>query len=253
MAQRQIPSPTSFNSSRLVRLLVSLDIAPVSHSEQTFAEKLSHWVSWTDAISLSRVLANGRGVPAPDARPGGPVGAQAVIELVRRVRTELAASIANDATLQGDTLLRDPIGAGSTVGDKVDYRAYRRNYRAHQHTMEDRIAELRNQVRAAVSSQGPALGELAALDAVFDDAMAAHQRRVLENAPLLLEKRFQSHEKLLQEAPARRADPDRQAPRALPAAIGRTMQHALLAELEVRLQPVEGMVEALGMNSIGQT
>ena len=119
MAQSQIPPPTSFSSSRLVRLLASLDIAPVSHSEQTFAESLSHWVAWTDAISLSRVLASDRDAPSADAPPGG----SAVTELVRRVRADLAESITNDTTLLGDTLLRVHMKAGATAGDQVDYAA----------------------------------------------------------------------------------------------------------------------------------
>ncbi len=246
MAQRQSPSPTSFNSSPLVRLLASLDIAPVSDSAQTFAEKLSHWVAWTDAISLSRVLANGRNMPVPYTRSDASVGTLAVLERVRRVRAELAESINNDTTLRGDTLKRVHLGTGMPPGDRVDYAAYRRNVRAHQHTMEDRIAELRVEVRAAVALLDPALGQLAALDAVLDDALSAHQRRLLENVPVMLEKRFQALHKLLQESSAHEVGPDTPAPRRLPAAMGHTLQQVLLAELEVRMQPVDGLIDALG-------
>lgn len=248
MAQRQSSSPTSFNSSPLVRLLASLDIAPVSDSAQTFAEKLSHWVAWTDAISLSRVLADGRDGLAHHTRSHASVPAPAVLERVRRVRAELAQSITKDTTLRGDTLKRVHLGHGVPAGDRTDYAAYRRSVRAHQHTMEDRIAELRVEVRAAVVQLNPALGHLAALDAVLDDALSAHQRRLLENVPVLLEKRFQALHKLLQESSAHELGPDTPAPGRQPAAIGHTLQQVLLAELEVRLQPVEGMMDALGLN-----
>lgn len=247
MAQSRFSSPTSFNSSPLVRLLASLDVGPGSDSTQTFAEKLSDWVAWTDAISLSRVLADGRHGPVPDARSGNTAGARVVIDLVRRVRKELADGIANDTTLRGETLLRVHVAGGAPAADKVDFAAYRRNYRAHQHTMQDRIMELRAQVRAAVSQLDPALGSLAALDAVFDEALSGHQRRLLENVPALLEKRLQVLHQMPRETPANQLELHAAVPSRLPVAIGQTLQRALLAELEIRLQPVEGMIDALGM------
>lgn len=247
MATSQFSLPTSFNSSPLVRLLASLDIVPGGDARQTVAEKLSHWVAWTDAIALSRVLAEGANTNVPDRVPGAQATSQHVIDQYTRVRGDLAEAIAHDALLNEDPARPVLAAAEPATGGKLDYAAYRRQYRAHQHTMEDRIGALRARVRAAVSAASPALRRLAALDAALDVALGAHQRRLLEKVPVMLEKRFQALHKRAQTRPE--AQPDQGSP-ALPSlAIGRTLQRVLQAELETRMQPVQGLIAALGNNA----
>jgi hypothetical protein len=247
MATSQLSLPTSFNSSPLVRLLASLDIVQVADARQTVAEKLSHWVAWTDAIAMSRVLADD---PAPrvTAVPSGGQGAtRRVVDHYSRVRSDLADAITHDALLIQDSAEPGQGGAQPAAGGKLDYSAYRRQYRAHQHTMEDRIGALRARVRSAVTAISPALGRLAALDAALDMALGAHQRRLLEKVPLMLEKRFQAMHKRAQAQADAAPDKDGPAPPSLP--IGRTLQRVLLAELETRMQPVQGLIDALGNNA----
>ncbi|MBS0342442.1 MAG: DUF3348 family protein, partial [Proteobacteria bacterium] len=64
---------TDFTGPALIRLLARLTEAEPPGSQQAFADRLSQWLGWTDAISLSAAL-NGAGpaqAPAPqaDARP----------------------------------------------------------------------------------------------------------------------------------------------------------------------------------------
>lgn len=254
MAQSQFSPSTRFDSSPLVRLLASLDITPASDSTQTFAEKLSHWVAWTDAIALSRVLADGqtRAAAATDAA----TGVRKAITQVQRVRQDLVDAIARDALLQDDRATPNAPPAAQPqpgTGGKIDYSAYRRQYRAHQHAMEDRIARLRVGVRAAIAAVSPSLGRLAALDAVLDDALSAHQRRLLDTVPLMLEKHF----KTLYTADAEKPDPRTAsagpAPRRASLAVGPAWQRVLRAELETRLQPVQGMLDALGHETAAAT
>ena len=125
--------------------------------------------------------------------------------------------------------------------------------------MTERIATLRADVRLALTNQSAALGQLAAVDAVMDDALAAREKHVLSLVPALLERRF---DKLRDAHPAAPADtpaaaapedppavppaaPTPPAPPAWRIACGREMQEVLLAELDLRLQPVHGMIEAL--------
>jgi hypothetical protein len=247
MATSQFSLPTSFNSSPLVRLLASLDIVPGGDARQTVAEKLSHWVAWTDAIALSGVLADGAAAQTTVIVPGARVAAQSVIDRYARVRGDLVDAITHDALLTQDTA-NPPQAAGEPVaGGKFDYSAYRRQYRAHQHTMEDRIGDLRARVRAAVAALSPALGRLAALDAALDVALSAHQRRSLEKLPVMLEKRFQAMHKRARPQADAQPDGNSAAPLTLP--IGRTLQQVLLAELETRLQPVRGLIDAIGNNA----
>lgn len=186
---------------------------------QTFAERLSLWMGWTDAISLSAALAS-RSAASPSSASGAPT----VTEEVARVRRELAASISAGAEVDAD-----PAATGAAA-----YAPYRRHHLAQQRAMENRIAPLRTHVRAALSNHGPELARLAALDAVLEKALAARERHLLSNVPALLE----------QHAARLRKDPS-SPPAAWPAVHRQNLQDALLAELEIRLQPIEGMMEAL--------
>lgn len=252
MAQRQFsPSQTHFSSASLVRQLASLDIVPAGEPAQTFAERLGHWIAWTDAVALSQVLAD---TPAA-ARDSGDLPRAAARprqarEQLDRLRQDLGDGIA------GDPLLRSDAGGPGVPADAVpmpgagpvDFAAFRRQYRAHQHTMEDRIGRLRAAVRKAVAGQSPAMGRLAALDAVFDQALGAQLRRQLEQVPLMLEKSFQARRRAVGATPSEQeTDLTRPAPQppSWPA-VGPTLQRMLLAELELRLQPVQGLIDALG-------
>ena len=259
MARSQYSPPTSFNSSSLVRLLASLDVVPAAASTQTFAEKLSHWVAWTDAISLSGALGAAASADA-EVLPIGPLArVDSVVAQMQRLRKELTDSVAKDTILSGANWGKSrPAAAGPGAADnkdaaEFDFAAYRRSFSAHQRTMEERIAALRVAVRAVASEQSAALGQLAALDAAMDRALGAHQRRVMANLPLMLEKRSKAVQQPLQSKPLVKGDKPTSAPIKPPAGYGQTLQAVLLAEMEVRLQPVEGMIDALGFRITGQT
>ncbi|MCZ4317111.1 DUF3348 family protein [Comamonadaceae bacterium G21597-S1] len=250
MAQRQFsPQPPHFSSSPLVRQLASLDIAPAGESTQTFAERLSHWVAWTDAIALSQVLADGPGAAHPAVTPSSAAAPRQLRAQCARVRKDLADAIAGDALLRdaADPPRTVATGAAAAGAAKIDYSAYRRQYRAHQHTMEDRIGNLRAAVRKAMAGLSPAQVRLAALDAVLDRALSPQLRRQLEQVPLMLEKTFQArHKAAAATLPDQEADLNPLPPQPHPVdAVGPTLQRVLLAELELRLQPVQGLIDAL--------
>lgn len=55
----------------LVRLLARLADADVPESRQSLSDRLSQWLGWTDAISLSSALSGGPPAVAPGARAFG--------------------------------------------------------------------------------------------------------------------------------------------------------------------------------------
>lgn len=249
MEHSQSSQPTSFNRSPLVQLLASLQIPGVADSAQTFAEKLSQWVGWKDAIALSRAL---------DARPAARLSVQSlsdvavakVIEQVRRVREELASAITHDGLLAQDvSITAQPLATAITTNDeshKMDFASYRHCYETHQRAMDERIGRLRADVRATIAGVSTALARIAALDAAMEQALATHQRRVLGQLPALLEKHFKrqrpSRAQLLVLTQGR-ATPSQREPLLL--TVGLLVQQALLGELTLRLQPVTGMVDSL--------
>jgi hypothetical protein len=306
---------THLSSSTLIRLLHDHAGADGAESKQTFAERLSQWLGWTDAIALSAVLNGSGNAPVPSTVATGRfMPARGVLAEFDRVRDELAHAIHADHVLapQPPAPARpksarpkrpsaQPAVADAPAAppeDPTDFAPCRRQLSTHQRTMTERISTLRADVRLALTNQSAALGQLAAVDAVMDDALAAREKHVLSLVPALLERRF---EKLrdanrpgagADAAPGAQAGADAVAPAGLEAlagaealapapaaagsaaamtattptmaneahasapampptppawriACGREMQDVLLAELDLRLQPVHGMIEAL--------
>lgn len=245
---------TSFNSSGLIRFLADLNIAESGKSRQTFAERLSQWMGWTDAISLSTVLGAAPGgnasgnasgnapqtaaeakAHARAANTGNTVGASgacaaanATTETFHRVRADLQRSITGDAAFSAKAAF------------EREATPWRQAYQARQRTMETRIGALRAEVRAALAGQSQELARLAALDAVMERALAPRERQLLSTVPGLLER----HAQRLHKEAGSDADPA--------AALDRPQwQAVLLAELDIRLQPVEGMIVALDKQATG--
>ncbi len=99
--------------------------------------------------------------------------------------------------------------------------------------MELAVGPLRVRVRKALAMASPALAALAELDAVMEKALGERERALLAGIPALLERRF-----------ARLLAAGEEVPEAAPGVFGQELQTVLLAELEVRLLPVAGLVEA---------
>ena len=240
MAQRMTrthftPSTTSSTaSSTLVRLLTELASTEIADSKQSFAERLSLWLDWSDAISLSAAL-NGASAPTPPhALSGVSPPASAISDEFARVRADLVKSITTDDLF---TVATD---------NAMDFSPYRRQYLAHQRAMAERIGPLRVNVRAALSKRSPSLSRLAALDAVLDEALSTRERHLLSHVTPMLEKRFKHLRKSHLETMAETQETDWWP------TYRKDMQRVLLAELDMRLQPIEGMMEAMGHEATRQ-
>jgi hypothetical protein len=85
----QVPRRTAFADSALVRLLARWNEAEVREPAASTAERLSHWLGWTDAIALSTVL------NAPAARAKTAAGTPE--NDCARVRDGLARTIREDS------------------------------------------------------------------------------------------------------------------------------------------------------------
>ncbi|WP_442770446.1 DUF3348 domain-containing protein [Zoogloea ramigera] len=235
---------TSFDSSRLIRALsdlVSTDAAP---PRQSFADRLGQWLDFADAIALFSAL-NG----STDAA-GGPATAEhpALRDEFARVRGALLDSINTDGVLTpGKARIRLPAPAwhASTPG-AADYLPYHRYYLAHQRDMGAAIAPLRASVRAGLAQRAPALRQLAALDGVLDQALAPRERSLLATVPQLLGRRFEQLHQAHRNALTTPDDPARWLqPGAWLHTFCQDMRVVLRAELELRLQPVAGLMDAL--------
>ena len=244
------PPRTAFNRSPLIRTLASLDRHPgadVAAASQTLAERLGQWLHWPDAISLYGVLDGEPAAHQPgDAPARAPVAASVLAAELRHLRQQLALSIADDAALAAELAEQAEQTERSGNAAQTDWAPCRRRHLALQQAMGARTAPLRASLRAILQARSPALARLAALDAVLEAALAERERHLLAKVPRLLEQHFTR----LSQAQARAQTQTAQAaapaaPRLQPDTLRQTLQQLLLDELDLRLQPLEGLLLAL--------
>lgn len=219
----QVSRRTGFTGSALTRLLARLTDIEVPEPKQAFADRLSQWLGWTDAISLSAAL---NGNPAIASSSGARASGTAEEREFTRVRTALANAIADDTR-------------NAPVDTTADFAAHRRRYLARQQAMEASIGPLRGRLRSRLASRSPDMARLAAVDVVMEQVLSAQEHRLLAAVPAMLEKHF---ERLRQAE----VDTDPEAGSGAWLNVFRKDMHdVLLAEMDIRFQPVEGLLEAL--------
>lgn len=255
--QLELPR-TGLNGSALVEMLAQLALGPRPAAPPSFVDGLGRWLGWKDAIGLSAVLQALplESPPAPaqppsrggaDAAPirrngisgigsiggvGGVDGSAALAALAAleaeftRVRTALALTM--------QLALDD---AASSEDSSSSFLPWRRCCFRLQQAMEAAVGPLRARARAVLQAQAamhPALGTLAALaalDAALASMLAPREQAQLALMPVLLERHFVRL--------AVHGD------RSAPSPFRHDMQGLLQAELELRLQPALGLLDAL--------
>ncbi len=216
-----VPGPT------FIRLLARVADADVPAPGPALGERLGQWIDWTRAVALAGAL-DGRPSPSAPAAPAtGPDGD----DEVARTRAALAEAIATD-------LPTPP--AAATGADAIDFAPYRQHCLAMQRAMQAATGRLRGRLRDRLAQRSPELARLAEVDAVMELTLSPREYKLLAGVPLLLGQHF---DRLRAGATA-----PGQAGAASAAWLDvfhRDMQDVLQAELDVRFQPVEGLLAAL--------
>lgn len=244
---------TGFNSPRLIRVLADLGVASLSGAKQSLGERLSHWLDFNDAMALFGALT---GVAGPQTAPSAADETTLRADFAR-VQDSLVAGIRVDGVFHpGKARIKLPIPAPQASAESpADFSPYHRYYLAHQREMTSAIGPLRVHARATLARRAATGQRLAALDAVLEEALAPRERTLLATIPLLLAKHFEhmyaTHSQGLTDIAE--DDPERWlAPGGWLAAFCCDLQGVLLAEVEFRLLPVAGLIEALGSEGIQQ-
>ncbi|HJV84654.1 MAG TPA: DUF3348 domain-containing protein [Noviherbaspirillum sp.] len=242
---------TSFHSSEFIRCLADLEIADVADPGNAFAEKLGGWIHFADAITLSAVHKDSI-ASRPQAQTGMQHDRQAAACAAEldRIRALLVNAVtASCSPRPGRTHIKLPTPVQELPLDLATaYPPYRRFYEAHQRDMELGVQPLRVNVREALAKASPELRKLAELDATLEKILRERESKLLAKVPVLLKKHFESLFKEHQQKLAVTEQADN------PAGWTRTggwlahfcndMQMLLLAEIELRLQPTMGLIEA---------
>jgi hypothetical protein len=218
--------------SHLVRQLTAWQPAPegADGPRQDVAERLGQWLNVADAIALRALH---QALPAVKQRPRKgtamptPAGLQAELQ---RVRQALERDIArHDADLT-----------------EHEFAPVHQHVLDLQRHMDMRIDALRDHVRQTLSMASPQLAQLAALDAALHQLLGGREQHLLSTVPSFLKARFARVRKAAENAAETTDGADESAAIAKAIAPNLTADlHALLrAELDLRLQPVHGMIEA---------
>ncbi len=251
----RVPPRTNFHSSKLMRCLTDLRIVDSVGSEDAFAERLGLWVHFADAITLSAVHSEGT-TALPTMSPGSQATLSAAFETeFDRIQTELTNSIMTSCSPKaGKSPIQLPIPVLELPLDlAAAYAPYRWFYDAHQRDMESRVVPVRIHVRNALEKVSPTLKQLAHLDAALEGIQRERESKLLSTIPVLLKKYFEQLFRAHQQHHVDTGQPDNPATWVLPTGwltqFCSDMQTLLLAELELRLQPTMGLIEALGHNT----
>jgi hypothetical protein len=216
--ERGLPR-TGLTGSDLIAWLSRTKLVEGPAVPPSFAQGMARWLGWTDAIALSGALhapaPMRRGsAAAPSLRNVEPLAA--VEESMARVRAALLRALDRDMPV-----------------DEADFAPYRRHIGAMQRAMEDAIGPLRVQARTSLAQGTPEIARLAAIDAVMEKVLGPHEHSLLAMMPTLLERHFVHLQNAFE------------SPGAAVTAFRQDLRSLLLAELDLRLQPVLGLIEAL--------
>lgn len=225
--ERELPPPPGAGRKgpTLVGLLAQLALIDRHATPPAFVQGMGRWLGWKDAIPLSAVLqaplAAERSAAVGSASAGGAAVPTATLERdFKRVHDTLTQTIVNHTR-------------AAAVENGADFLPFRRCCSSLQQAIEAAISPLRVQLRAAVAALSPQAAQLAALDAVMAAALAPQEQAQLAQLPALLDKHFT---RLRQDPPANTPWLD---------TFTQDMQRLLLAELALRLQPAQGLLDTL--------
>ena len=216
--------------------MAALDDVPAPMAPDVFAQRLARWLAWTDAFSLSAAL--GDATERSDVPGFGGQGALGADEReFARVRAALTKAIAAaPAGAESRRVDRPLAGAVAPTQTPADFATYRQRYGQCQLAMETQIVPLRRRLRSSLADRSAALAKLAELDSVMEQVVGAQERALLAGVAARLEPYFDRLRAAQDDASSR--------PGAWLDRFHQEMRTLLLAELDLRLQPVEGLLEA---------
>lgn len=221
-----LPAVPGLGTAPLAARLARQGLIEPPTTTPPFMAGLGLWLGWTEAIALADALQ----LPIAACTKRTADADMAATAELDAVRLALERRIDDDAETAGD----------------ADFAPHRHRCQAVQQAMAADIAALRARLRRRLA-QGPApAARLAAIDAVFERSLAPREQSLLALMPTLLERRF------VQLRPSGAKVPNapdtavqaRAAPAWL-ASFRHDMRLLLRDELALRLQPSEGLVQAL--------
>jgi hypothetical protein len=226
--------PRKLGTSQLAGLLGDEAAAGTDPSGEDVAQRLGQWLGAFDAVALrSALLTIGSAGAAGGSADPGAAAANSPLDRAPQPDPAQVRALEQDLAQVREALAK-------LAAPDADAPLDRRRHLELQRTMEPRIGRLRDRTRQALAKASPRLARLAALDAAMEQAFAAREQKLLAALPALAERRL-----------AGKPDSPADAPADTPAdAPVDALRQVLLAELDLRLAPVAGMIEEF-RNEVG--
>lgn len=230
----QASQRTVIRGPAFIRLLARLIRADVPPPESSLSDRLSQWLDWKHALTLSTALDGG---PPADAVDGSSVQGVSEDECARIRAVQVEAIAADTASIVTSDHRGRRVAIEKRGSEAADYAVFRQRYLARQRTMHSVTGDLRGRLRERLSAQSTAMARLAEVDAAMELALSPREQVLLANVPVLLESHFENLHQL--------ATADASTTGTWLDVFGKDMQGVLLAELDVRFQPVDALLAAL--------
>jgi hypothetical protein len=228
------PAP---GGTRLVRLLRDLQVADAEVSHQHFAGRLARLIDLADSINIADAHGQLRAMAFEPTTASN----AAIKQQFLRSRTAMMQAVIKGLDPQAGPA-RSKLPTPETPPSPLDKTAaaepYLKFYATQQGQIDANVQRLQKRVREAVAGLSPKLAQLCALDTALGDTLAVHSRKFFAVIPRLLQQYF---EQQLQ------AEPEQW--RRFHQQLCARIQGLLLAEIEVRLEPVLGLIEATNEHS----
>lgn len=232
--------PTTALARQLARWQLPGADAPRHHGPQPdVAERLGQWLNVKEAIALHTAQA----AAVPVAHGARPVdAAHRLPPLLAELQNELQAELQRVRAVLGQSIQARASGPALDP-DEPDtaFALMHQHLQDQQRRMALSVDALRAHVRQRLAQYTPAHARLAALDQQMEQLFGGREQRLLSTLPSLLKARFAA----LRREAASSVDGDASARPEWLASFESELEQTLLAELELRLLPVVGLIESL--------
>ncbi len=233
--------PTA-RGSRLVQALCELTEVQVREGAGPFAQRLGSLVDLADSIQLAAIQTGLEDMPfRPDVVSANGITRHFMAERGAIIRSVVRASVPGASTSR----IRFPqVSGDTTLSEAQSPEPYLSFYVAQQSEIDFKVRRLQETVREQMSGLAVELARLAALDRALGQSIAGHSRGFFSAVPALLRSRF---DKLLADYRETVPEDGRTTNSWLPQVerFRLELRGLLLAEIETRLLPATGLVEAV--------
>lgn len=237
---------TFTHRSPLQRFLgAGFDDAKADGAGPDVAERMGAWLNVADAITMRTGLAT-VAAAKPGPAPAGELNLDQELARVRATLTQAIAALGVRAApkASGRAYLARPVAMTQPppLEPSTEFTLLLQEYNDIQRRMEMRVDALRSHARQVLSAQSARLAKLSAMDVLMAQMLRAREQNLLAAMPTFLKRRFE----VRRQAAATDADASAKegSEHAWLDALKADFQQALLAELDVRLQPIVGMAQA---------